>query len=267
MSNETIPPALVAEGARPKLGSDSNGNQVEDTSVSLEESFESGFDDGLIGSSRGTGTGSVSGSTIGSPSLASLDEPAALAEPTEEERLAWQQEMLKIEEETATLRLVLQAKVRRATDLKRKLGITQMDEIKADVNTALKTIQESSAYNKTASTLQVVSEKTNAAITSAVEAFRGAVNENVENPGPAKVSNTILRDATDKLSSAASATGTYVSRTVETVMSNPSVKAAGATVNSTWSKLKAQVVGSPDPPEPQQPDFVGEVVGKEPTSQ
>ena len=110
MSDETIPPALVAEGARPKLGSDSNGNQVEDTSVSLEESFESGFDDGLIGSSRGTGTGSVSGSTIGSPSLASLDEPAALAEPTEEERLAWQQEMLKIEEETATLRLVLQVR-------------------------------------------------------------------------------------------------------------------------------------------------------------
>ena len=64
--------------------------------------------------------------------------------------------------------------------------------------------------------MQVVSSKSNAAISSVVEAFKGAVNENVANPGPEKVSNTIFRDAHGKLASAANATGTYVAQTVGT---------------------------------------------------
>lgn len=268
MSTDAVAVPAAAGGSGGKtfpVDENRNSNvKVGDSSVSLEDSLESGFADGLPASSRGTG--SVGGSTLGSPSLASLDEPNASMEPTEEERLAWEQEMVKIEEETATLRLVLQAKVRRATDLKRKLGISQMDEFKADVSYALKAVQESSAYNKTAATLQVVSTKTNAAFTSALEAFKSAVNENTSDPGPDKISNTIFRDATGKLSSAASVTGTFVSQTVETVKGNPSVQAMGASVNSTWEALKARVVGGPTTTAQEQPDFLGEVVDKEPKS-
>ena len=112
----------------------------------------------------------------------------------------------------------------------------------------------------------MVSEKTNAAITSAVEAFKGAVNESTADPGREKVGNTIFRDATGKMSSAASYTSNYVSHTYETVKGNPSVQAVGASVNSTWNMLKARVVGTPQQQQ-QQPDFVNEVVEKQPTSQ
>jgi len=272
MSTDTAPVPPVASVEGPKTIANSNNNN---NSVSIEDSLESGFADGLASSSSGIvgSSSSIGGSSpLASPTLSSIDEQAASASggPTEEERLAWEQEMRKVEEEMATLRLVLQAKFRRSTELKKKLGITQLDEFKADVNYALKVVQESSAYNKTAATLQVVSSKSNAAISSVVEAFKGAVNENVANPGPEKVSNTIFRDAHGKLASAANATGTYVAQTVESVKSKPTVQTLGASVNSTWSALKARVVGTSEaeaPQQQQQPDFIGEVVGKEPEAQ
>ena len=60
---------------------------------------------------------------------------------------------------------VLQAKVRRQQDLKRKLGITQLDEFKADVNVTLKTISESDAFIKTSTTLKTAGQKTGEALT------------------------------------------------------------------------------------------------------
>ena len=50
--------------------------------------------------------------------------------------------------------------MRRQQDLKRKLGITQLDEIKSDLNVTLKTISESDAYIKTSSTLKTAGQKT-----------------------------------------------------------------------------------------------------------
>ena len=111
MSTETVTVAVAAEVDCLKAVSfdvveNNNGNEVDDANVSLEDSLESGFDGRLSGST--SGSSSVGGSTLGSPTLASLDAPPASTEPTEEERLAWEQEMRKVEEEMVTLRLVLQ---------------------------------------------------------------------------------------------------------------------------------------------------------------
>jgi len=250
---------LDASSDGPKRPSDANSNDLLDLDTG-RESVESGYggEDDLV-SSRGTAsslTGSVS-------SL--LEEPSAMTS-TDDQRQAWLDEIAKIDEEAATLRLVLQAKIRRSTDLKRKLGITQLDEFKVDAYLTLKDIRESSAYTKTSAALQVVSQKTSAAVTSAVDAFRGAVNESATNPGQPKVGNTIFKDASDKLSSAASATGTYVSATVESVKASPTMQAVGASVNSTWMKLKASVVGGVEgsgATAQNNDSFIGDVVNSE----
>jgi len=261
---------LDASSDVPKRPSDANSNDLLDLDTGRtmgqnqttvgRESVESGYggDDDLA-SSRGTAsslTGSVS-------SL--LEEPSA-ATPTDDQRQAWLDEIAKIDEEAATLRLVLQAKIRRSTDLKRKLGITQLDEFKVDAYLTLKDIRESTAYTKTSAALQVVSQKTSAAVTSAVDAFRGAANESAANPGQPKVGNTIFKDASEKLSSAASATGTYVSATVESVKASPTMQAVGASVNSTWMKLKASVVGGVEgsgATAQNNDSFIGDVVNSE----
>ena len=54
--------------------------------------------------------------------------------------------------------------MRRQQDLKRKLGITQLDELKTDLNVTLKTIAESDAYIKTSATLKTAGVKTGEAL-------------------------------------------------------------------------------------------------------
>lgn len=68
--------------------------------------------------------------------------------------------MARVEEEIATLRTVLTSKVRHASELKRKLGITVWREITDDVNHSLKTVKESQVYQKTESAIKTTAEKT-----------------------------------------------------------------------------------------------------------
>lgn len=65
-----------------------------------------------------------------------------------------------MEEEIATLRTVLTSKVRHASELKRKLGITVWKEISDDMNHGLKTVRESHVFQKTESALKTTAEKT-----------------------------------------------------------------------------------------------------------
>ena len=53
---------------------------------------------------------------------------------------------LQLEYEIQTLRNVLIAKIDEANELKRKLGITPMVELKQDVMTGIQTIKESETY-------------------------------------------------------------------------------------------------------------------------
>merc|ERR1712136_618479 len=69
------------------------------------------------------------------------------------------------EKEAANLDKVLTAKLRRHQELKRKLGVSQLDDIKTDINATLKTIQESEAYLKTTTVLQTAGQKTGEVLT------------------------------------------------------------------------------------------------------
>ncbi|XP_046965919.1 tumor protein D54 isoform X2 [Vanessa cardui] len=75
------------------------------------------------------------------------DELAGLTpEQAEQLRAEWSRELARVEDEIATLRTVLQSKIRQSSDLKRKLGITVWKEITEDVNQGLKNVKESQVY-------------------------------------------------------------------------------------------------------------------------
>lgn len=81
-------------------------------------------------------------------------------EPTEEQKKAWHEELVKVEGEITTLRQVLGSKVRYASELKKKLGITPLQEMKNDFQLGLKTIKDSSTYQKTTAVAKSAAEKT-----------------------------------------------------------------------------------------------------------
>jgi len=142
----------------------------------------------------------------------SIDDLGSVATPTAEEKMAWESELVKVEEEIRTLRQVLQAKLRRQNDLKRKLGITQLDEIKSDINVTLKTISESDAFVKTSSTLKTAGQKTG-------EVLSVAGQKTGEVLGSASVS---LKGKLGEM------------------RNSPSFQSFGSSVNNTWTSLKRQ---------------------------
>ncbi|XP_069808308.1 tumor protein D54 isoform X3 [Dendropsophus ebraccatus] len=73
-------------------------------------------------------------------------------------------ELVKVEEEILTLRQVLAAKEHHATELKRKLGQTPLNQLKLNISKSLHEVQMSNAYKKTQETLSTASQKTTAAL-------------------------------------------------------------------------------------------------------
>lgn len=78
---------------------------------------------------------------------ASENKPTDLShlslEEQEKQQQAWRDELAQIEDEIATLRTVLAAKMRRSAELKRHLGITVWKEVSDDINQGIKNVKES----------------------------------------------------------------------------------------------------------------------------
>ncbi|XP_041858912.1 tpd52 like 2b isoform X5 [Melanotaenia boesemani] len=82
---------------------------------------------------------------------------------TEEEAEELHTELTKVEEEITTLRQVLSAKERHAAELKRKLGLNPLNELKQNLTKSWQDVQTSNAYKKTQETLSQAGQKTTAA--------------------------------------------------------------------------------------------------------
>ncbi|XP_041713150.1 tumor protein D54 isoform X6 [Coregonus clupeaformis] len=82
---------------------------------------------------------------------------------TEEEAEELRSELVKVEEEINTLRQVLLAKEKHSADLKRKLGLSPLNELKQNLTKGWQDVQTSNAYKKTQETLSVAGQKTTAA--------------------------------------------------------------------------------------------------------
>ncbi|CAB1340247.1 unnamed protein product [Coregonus sp. 'balchen'] len=124
---------------------------------------------------------------------------------TDEEREEILSELTKLEEEISTLRQVLASKENLHSELKAKLGITPLSELKQNFNRSWYDMQTSTAYKKTSETLSTAGQKTSAAFTTL---------------------------------------GTAISRKFGDMRNSPSFKSFEEKVESTVSNIKQTKVGS-----------------------
>lgn len=85
--------------------------------------------------------------------------------------------MARVEEEIATLRSVLTSKMRHASELKRKLGITVWKEISDDMNQSLKNVRESQVFQKTESAIKSTAEKTTSILGGLTSGFTSKLSQ------------------------------------------------------------------------------------------
>jgi len=98
-----------------------------------------------------------------------LTSPSSEQAPilTDEERESLRVDLLKTEEEINTLRQVLNARIKHASELRRKLGISAWKEMTHDVQEGIKSVKETPAFQKTEEILHTVGEKTSSALNQA----------------------------------------------------------------------------------------------------
>ncbi|XP_013420614.2 tumor protein D54 isoform X3 [Lingula anatina] len=159
--------------------------------------------------------------------LATPDSGIADTSPTkdpaevEKEKEEWRVELAKTEEEIQTLRSVLGAKVRHANELKKKLGITTLQEFKQDVSSTLTSIRESDAYKKTSEKVHQLEDK-------------------ITHSETYQKTNEAFKNVGTKASQAANAAGKKLSD----LRNSQTFKSIEEKVGSAYSNVKAKVTGS-----------------------
>ncbi|XP_023652900.1 tumor protein D53 isoform X6 [Paramormyrops kingsleyae] len=122
-----------------------------------------------------------------------------------EEREEMQAELAKLEEEIATLKQVLAAKEQHQAELKQKLGVTPLSDLRQNFSRSWHDMQASTAYKRTSETLSTAGQKTTEAL---------------------------------------STLGTAISRKLEDVRNSTSFRSFEDKVESTVSNLKSKVGGN-----------------------
>ncbi|XP_072807882.1 tumor protein D52 isoform X5 [Vicugna pacos] len=85
---------------------------------------------------------------------------------SEEEQEELRKELVKVEEEIQTLSQVLAAKEKHLAEIKRKLGINSLQELKQNIAKGWQDVTATSAYKKTSETLSQAGQKASAAFSS-----------------------------------------------------------------------------------------------------
>ncbi|KAK5924092.1 hypothetical protein CgunFtcFv8_000997 [Champsocephalus gunnari] len=160
---------------------------------------------------EGVVEGAVEGAGAGANALNPL--PPGL---TEEEAEELRTELTKVEEEINTLRQVLSAKERHAQELKRKLGLSPLNELKQNITKSWADVQTSNAYLSASATLDDISRS---------EAY--------------KKTQETLSQAGQKTSAALSTVGTVLSRRLGDMRNSATFKSFEDRVGT----LKTKVVG------------------------
>ncbi|XP_015258547.1 tpd52 like 2b isoform X13 [Cyprinodon tularosa] len=135
---------------------------------------------------------------------------------TEEEAEELRTELTKVEEEINTLRLVLSAKEKHASELKRKLGLNPLNELKQNISKSWQDVQTSQAYLSASATLDDIAHS---------EAY--------------KKTQETLSEAGQKTTAALSTLGTAISRRLGDMRNSPTFKSFEDKVGN----LKHKVVG------------------------
>ncbi|XP_054981778.1 tumor protein D52 isoform X4 [Sorex araneus] len=99
----------------------------------------------------------------GEDAVATINTTEAL---TEEEQERLRRELAKVEEEIQTLSQVLAAKEKHLAELKRKLGINSLQELRQNLARGWQDVTATSAYKRTSETLSQAGQKASAAFSS-----------------------------------------------------------------------------------------------------
>ncbi|XP_060133721.1 tumor protein D52 isoform X2 [Zootoca vivipara] len=97
---------------------------------------------------------------VGEDAAASVNVAEALSEEEQEEL---RRELAKVEEEIQTLSQVLAAKEKHLAEIKRKLGISSLQELRQNLSKGWQDVTATNAYKKTSETLSQAGQKASAA--------------------------------------------------------------------------------------------------------
>ncbi|XP_029361444.1 tpd52 like 2b isoform X2 [Echeneis naucrates] len=139
---------------------------------------------------------------------------------TEEEAEELRIELTKVEEEINTLRQVLSAKERHAAELKRKLGLSPLNELRQNLTKSWQDVQTSNAYVRSSEKL-------------------GEWNERVTSSELYKKTQETLSQAGQKTSAALTTVGTAISRRLGDMRNSATFKS----FEDKMGNLKYKVVG------------------------
>ncbi|XP_021354413.1 tumor protein D54-like isoform X5 [Mizuhopecten yessoensis] len=155
------------------------------------------------------------------------EQPQALQNPEEREREMeeYRRSLEIVEGEIATLRQVLGSKVRYASELKRKMGITPFQELKQDLHYGFKTIKESDTYQKTNEKL--------------VE-----MNDKITHSQAYQKTSSAVKTASEKTNAAVSSFGASVTKKLGDLRNSNTFKSVEEKVGGAYSNVKAKVTGS-----------------------
>ncbi|XP_035849015.1 tumor protein D52 isoform X2 [Sander lucioperca] len=159
---------------------------------------------------------------VGEDAVTSVGPSSAPPAMTEEERQELQEELVKVEDEILTLSQVLAAKEKQLVDIKRKLGITPLNELKQNFTKTWQEVTTSTAYRRTSETLSQASLKATAAFTNVGSAITKKL-EDVRNAPTFKSFEEKVETLKTKMSPSASTSnpGEQDSATTESLLSQP----------------------------------------------
>jgi len=110
----------------------------------------------------------------------------------------YKEELVKIQEDIATLRLVLNDKLKRENELKTLMGISFVDEIKSDFSEGINQIKSFTAYQKTTAGLKSATQ----AITPAFQSLGGTMKSSIGNLRNSSMFQSFSNGLTSSISSA-----------------------------------------------------------------
>nr|XP_020511482.1 tumor protein D54 isoform X6 [Labrus bergylta] len=165
---------------------------------------------------------------------------------TEEEAEELSVELTKVEEEINTLRQVLSAKERHATELKRKLGLSPLNELKQNISKSWQDVQTSNAYVRTSEKLGEWNERVTR---SDLYVSASATLDDITRSEAYKKTQETLSQAGQKTSAALSTVGTAISRRLGDMRNSATFKSFEDRVGN----LKYKVVGPKGNGEPVTP--------------
>ncbi|XP_070695497.1 tpd52 like 2b isoform X1 [Pempheris klunzingeri] len=155
---------------------------------------------------------------------------------TEEEAEELRTELTKVEEEINTLRQVLSAKERHATELKRKLGLSPLTEIRQNLTKSWQDVQTSNAYVRTTEKL---GEWNDRVTSSDLYLSASATLDDIAHSEAYKKTQETLSQAGQKTSAALTTVGSVISKRLGDMRNSATFKS----FEDKMGNLKYKVVG------------------------